>query len=467
MPSRLPESFRFMGSVPHEIAAAWQPLTPATSGMMYRHTGTMPSDMSVSITPSLWPDEISNGVFVQWCLHRATTSLNLGQWSGPGNPGGAYTFGDPTASFFTIAPIGPLSWELTTASGVDTEAVREILVEAAQRAAEHDTGQDVVYQREMTSSFALDQNTSLNFFRILGDQRYIAGPRRLSDRVILDFEDAAPQQTASKLEPPTPPLFVPDLRIRATIFVPGPAAGSLARDTASAIFETVAAICAFALGRPVDDPNLAHFPLSDLDAASHRGRQSDPSILTLARDSVSLDIFGDLAALGGPEALVRARNTFITLHESQRQRNPDISVMLDISAIEALLSPSTQHPWRKERVTRRFREGVLGLCLDAVDEILIHPNLETAFGYRKRGGRERQRREIVDHIYDLRSLPTHTGIGPSGFSFMMIGGDHGLRLALLSDLTRAALLAYLQAPRSSLVGHPSCVVGSPNAGTEE
>jgi hypothetical protein len=425
----------------------------------------MPSDVSVSITPSAWPDEVINGIFVQWCLYRATTSIGLGQWGGPDDQSGAYTFGVQTASFFTISPTGPLSWELTAASGVDVEAVREILAEAAQRAAEHDSGQDLVYQCHMTSSFDLDQNASLNFFRILGDQRYIAGSRRLADRVLLDFEEASVQQTASGSEPAASPLIVPNLRITVTIFVPGPAAGSFACDMAAVMFETVGAICAFALGRPVDDPSLAHFPLRDDDAARLRARQRDPSILTLARDSVSLDIFGELVALGGPETLMRARNAFITLHESQRQRNSDISVMLNISAIEALISPSVQHPWRKEKVTRRFREGVLGLCLGAVDELLVHQNMEAAFNFRKRGSQDRRRKEIIDHIYDLRSLPTHTGIGPSGLSFMAMGGNQALRLALLSDLTRAALLSYLQAPRSSLVGHPSCVFGSAKAET--
>jgi hypothetical protein len=90
--------------------------------------------------------------------------------------------------------------------------------------------------------------------------------------------------------------------------------------------------------------------------------------------------------------------------------------------------------------------------------------MEAALGYRRKGSHERQRKEVVDHIYDLRSLPTHGGVGPSGFSFPAIGCNRGLRLALLSNLTRAALLAYLQAPRSSLVGHPSCVVGSSGEG---
>src|SRR5207248_2570011 len=124
-------------------------------------------------------------------------------------------------------------------------------------------------------------------------------------------------------------------------------------------------------------------------------------------------------------------------------------------AIEALITPGRQCKWRKEQVTKRFREAVLILCKQAVDALLAHQNLEEALGFSKRGTVDRQRRALVDHIYDLRSLPTHTGIGPRNISIHTFGAERGIRVALLSDLARAALLAYLQAPMSFLTGHPA------------
>jgi hypothetical protein len=142
------------------------------------------------------------------------------------------------------------------------------------------------------------------------------------------------------------------------------------------------------------------------------------------------------------------------MHEAQRQNNADAATMLYVAAIEALISPVTQLEWRKESVTRRFREGVLSLCADAVDDLLAHDNVEQAFHFRKQGRNKWQRRQLVDHIYDLRSVPTHTGVSPTQVGMMQLIGDSSMRVALLSDLARSALHGYLQGPCSFLAGHP-------------
>jgi len=289
---------------------------------------------------------------------------------------------------------------------------------------------------------------ALNMFRVLGDQVPIVGPRRLSDVALLDFTQDPPPESGQT-------LFVPDTKIIVTLFAPGPAAGPLVGNAVCATFETVAAICAVALGRPVAYSSLAHFPVPTELAESQWARRHDPAIRGLARDFVSLDIFAELAALGGPDAVIRARNACITIHEAQRQANADIATMLYVCAIEALITPGRQCKWRKEQVTKRFREAVLILCKEAVDDLLAHRNLEEALGFSKRGNVDRQRRALVDHIYDLRSLPTHTGVGPRNISIQTFGAERSIRVALLSDLARAALLSYIQAPMSFLTGHPA------------
>jgi hypothetical protein len=81
--------------------------------------------------------------------------------------------------------------------------------------------------------------------------------------------------------------------------------------------------------------------------------------------------------------------------------------------------------------------------------------VEQAFDYKRRGGIEARRRQLLDRVYELRSNPTHSGIGLSGVGMMSMLAEPGrLRVALLSDLARGALLSFLQAPRSSLIGHP-------------
>ena len=412
----------------------------------------------VSIATSNWPDEISNGVFIQWCLKLAEDDFHIPQWGGPNRSDGSFMFGAPNNDHFVIAPTGPRSWVLTKCVGMNSQEIAAVLATAAQRAGAQDTGQDLVYQVTVSSPVPdLGRpGFTLHMMRVLGDQRRITGSLRLADHVLLDFEEQASPETG-------PSLFPPTVDIKITTFVPGPAAADLANRTALAVFEIVSAICAFSLGRVVDTPFMVAFPLMHAEADVELSRRRDTTIRGLARDSVSLDIFRELVALGGPEALLRARNAFITLHEAQRQTNADVATMLYISAIEALITPGTQHDWRKDQVTRRFRDGVLSLCRDAVDAMLDHANVEEAFTFRKQGKIKWQRRQLVDRIYDLRSLPTHTGLSPSPRGGMMLmSSDHSMRVALLSDLTRAAILGYLQGPRTFLTGYPALLsAGSP------
>ena len=406
--------------------------------------------MTITTSGSNWPPEVANGVFVQWCIHLSVSELGLTQWSGPNKANGSIIFSNPAEGLsFTITPSGQVSWKVTEIVGIDSEKTKQVVTLAAAKTRVNDSGADLVYQVEMDCrNPPLSADMVRNMFRVMGDQVPIVGARRLSDLALLDF-------TQEPLPEPGRTLFVPATKITVTLFAPGPAQGPLASNVAQATFETVAAICAVALGRPIDYPALACFPRSMGVAKPQRARRYDTVIRGLARDSISLDIFGELAALGGADAVIRARNAFITIHEAQHQANADIATMLYVCAIEALITPGRQCKWRKEQVTKRFREAVLTLCEAAVDRLLAHQNLEAALGFSKHGNIDRQRRALVDHIYDLRSLPTHTGVGPRNTSIHAFGDERSIRVALLSDLTRAALLAYIQAPLSFLTGHPA------------
>ena len=106
-------------------------------------------------------------------------------------------------------------------------------------------------------------------------------------------------------------------------------------------------------------------------------------------------------------------------------------------------------------MTKRFADAVIDLCPDAVDQLLAHPNVEQAFAYTPKGGEIRRRRGLLERIYETRSLPTHAGPGLSAMGFAALASPDTMRIALLSDLVRSAVLSYMQAPRSSLIGHPA------------
>jgi len=206
------------------------------------------------------------------------------------------------------------------------------------------------------------------------------------------------------------------------------------------------------VGRAVDVP-LVIFPAEPQETAAAQALRYDNSILGLARDHVSLDVFDEFMALGDQDGFMRVRGALLSYHAALQQANPDVALMLLVTSLEALIVP--RPVWRKEKATKRFIEAIGELCPDVVGDVVNHANVEQAFGYRRRGGIEARRRQLLDRIYDLRSNPTHSGIRLSGVGMLSILADPGrMRVALLSDLARGALLRFLQAPRSSLIGHP-------------
>lgn len=199
----------------------------------------------------------------------------------------------PEERSLTITPSGPLSWKVTEIVGIDPQKVKAVVSAAAIRTRANDSGEDLVYRAMMEChNPPISTGMMLNMFRVMGDQVRITGAWRLFDVVLIDFSEDPPSQPGQIFLPP-------DVKITATLFVPGPAPGPMARKVANATFEIVSAICALALGRPVEITSLAHFPVSPEIAEQQRARRYDASILGLTRNSVSLDIFGELMALGG------------------------------------------------------------------------------------------------------------------------------------------------------------------------
>jgi hypothetical protein len=227
---------------------------------------------------------------------------------------------------------------------------------------------------------------------MLGDQVYTDGRRRLGSQILLEFIPEPPEN------PSAPLLFTPPTDIRVTLFIPGPVASDLTRQTAAGALETVAAICALALGKPLEVP-MAMFPASDEDAEAARALRRDANILNLARNSISLDIFNEFAALGGWDGVARARGALLSYHAALQQSSPDVAMMLLVSSIEALIVPRPE--WRKDKATKRFIEAVDALCPDVVERLINHPNVEQAFSYTKKGGAGARHRQLLNKIMNF------------------------------------------------------------------
>lgn len=375
--------------------------------------------------------------------------MSLTQHGSGSTAGGnkTFSFGDPTKTNFVLEHSRNGSWSLKSNQEVAEKDIETIIADALDRVSSGDLSGNVVYQTTLKSrAFSISPESMLQFARLLGDQVTITGRRRLSDRVLLEFSPEPPKDPAALQ------LFALQTEIKVTIFVPGPIASDLTQKIAAGMAEITGAICALALGCVVEVP-MSIFPTKPDDVDAAKALRYDISVLGLARDGVSLDVFGEFSVLGGADVIMRIRGALLSYHAAIQQAVPDVATILLVSSLEALITP--RQAWRKDKATKRFIEAIEELCPDVVDELVNHANVQQAFDYRQKGGIRARRRQLLDQIYTLRSDPSHSGIGLSGAGMLSMFVESGsMRIALLSDLVRGALLRFLQAPRSSLIGHP-------------
>jgi len=396
-----------------------------------------------------FPGDVEELLFASRVQFFGHERLGLQQYGHGGTIGidAAYNFGSPVEKYFSLKRSGSGEWALSDVKDIAEPDIQEIVAEACARLAAGDFGAGVIYQTTLRSlGFTITHASMSNFMRMLGDQVFITGQRRLGREVLLEFNPEQPEN------PSIPQLFTPAVEIKVMLFLPGPIASDLTQRVAAGVTEFVAAICAFALGKPVE-LSMTIFPAQEEEIAKANALRLDSSILNLARNHVSLDNFNEFAALGDLDGINRVRGALLSYHAALQQASPDVAMMLLVSSMEALIVPRPE--WRKEKATKRFIEGIDALCHSVVEQLVNHPNVERAFSYVKRGGPRARHRQLLDTIYALRSIPTHSGISPTGGAIMsMLDSPGSLKVALLSDLARGAILSFLQAPWSSLIGHP-------------
>lgn len=279
----------------------------------------------------------------------------------------------------------------------------------------------------------------------LGNQTRIDGWRRLGGGVLLEFTEA-PDDADGKAG-----LLAPRATVRVHVAAPGPTPGHFASHIAHAVVEIVGSICTFALGRPVSLPHVV-FPAEQEQSELAAERRADTTVLTLARKGVPLDIMGWAARPGGFPVFERLRSALLTYDAAVRQEHDAVACILYVAAAECLTTPAPS--WRTDKLTKRFREFYDELMPDALDEIVRHGNFEEAIGVR-RGNRTPRalRREALERIYSFRSGRLHEGLDPS---YRGLAADPvvNVRRGLFSDFAEAAILGFIQAPRSSIIGHP-------------
>lgn len=347
-----------------------------------------------------------------------------------------------------------VSWVVSCDREIDQDVALRIVEQAASEARAGNAGGRICYHTELvTSDLNFTVQFGAQFLRALGDHVVIEGWRRLSDRAWLEF---------SLLEPPvgTTPL-IPRTKVSVYIWAPGLKRGPLSDRIANSALESTRLICALALGMPLDTPT-AIFPAKGEELGRAQEIAGNESIPTLARRSVSLDIFGQLPYIGGAEAVRKVRTSLVSFDAAIRQDNTDVATILHVSGMEALAVPDA--PWRKERVATRFQRAVRTLCPQTLDTLLAHENAVPLFQFNAKGGLNKRRQRFLDRIYELRSTPVHSGPSVAPAFMGAIAQPGAGRLAFLSELHWNMILGYLLTPMSFLVGHPKISPG--NAGPE-
>jgi hypothetical protein len=368
-----------------------------------------------------------------------------------GTSGQAFTIGAPndfhvTAQFVETPPF----LKFVASDPARQNAIDQLVPMAVAKVEGGDFGSGVWYSTELHEiQFTLASSSWVgSLFQRLGNQTRMVGWRRLGPSILLEFTEVPDQDGEGKQR-----LLAPPAVVHVHIAAPGPTPGHFSSHVAHGVVETVAAICTFALGRPVSLPPTL-FPSKDEALAALTERRADHGILTLARKHVGLDIFGPLALPGGLELFRRARSALITYDAAVQQQRDSVACILYVVAAECLTTPNTE--WRHSKLTKRFIEFFDELMPDQLDTIVAHGNFEDAFALRRGTRTPRSlRRALLDRIYDYRSGRLHEGLTPS-YQGLAMGSDmrNEVRRGLFADFAEGAILRYLAAPRASLVGHP-------------
>lgn len=288
----------------------------------------------------------------------------------------------------------------------------------------------------------------------LGTQQRIIGWRRLGGAIMLEFKEEGASEGAQ--------LFAPRALVDVHVSIQAPLIGFLCEFVLGQLVDVLTAICGFALGRPVNAPP-ALFPVTDVDAALTAAQRDDRTIGTLARKGIALDVVSINSIVGGPAIAARIQGSLLAFDAAMRQQRAAVANLLYVVAAESLTVPAPV--WRSQRVSARFVDFYLREIAPDLDAIIAHDSFEESFGIRKGDkAQESLRKRLLVRLYGVRSARVHEGLPADYRGLGVLQPAIPMERALVHDFAEAAILSYLRAPRSSLIGHPR-LYPPPNTGT--
>ena len=338
----------------------------------------------------------------------------------------------------------------------DRQAVREIVAEAWRNTQALNLGPGLWYRTQFSSEVnLLGPLGQLHFIRLMSEhpRRRVTGPIRFSNSVLFEFD-----QKATDPSPITPPNFTVDVTLRA----PGPGPGPFTQMSVLEQATFIRSILAYSTAASIQHPDgWMSFPAKQDAIESAQRHLADSTVGEITVDGIVLAprIFGDFASMaqqtGNFELIRRLQGSLYSYEQALHQDSEYIALILLVTAIEALTVPNV-HGWNEKRLVARFSSFVQQAAPDAVQEIMSHGNFKQAFGSYT------SRRRFLSEVYGHRSRPLHTGFVANRVLGMPgnFAGEGGIRVALVSELCRACIKSFLEAPFSSLIGHPKIAPGS-------
>jgi len=369
-------------------------------------------------------------LFIDWFWHLLSQKHGIQQ---TGYAGDAWTFSVQGSCVYKILhnrSNGEVMLDVPESVFPDAE---QVAMEAARRASAVDVGDPTWWVTGFESKGNLDESSQLHMMRSVGQHKQFPGKWKLGNDAVVSFNEREFNHLP----------VLPKQEVKIVFRSNGPGHGPFGHAAACKNATLIRATLSFVTGTPLEGlPGI--FP-----AKAQEREEAERELEAGALPEIhllGLHVWPAIARLlAGREAFDRVLGALLAYEHALTQKSGNASLVFFVTAIEALIVPNTV--WSKERVTKRFCEFLVTACPETLREVLAHANFREAFGEIEKP------KEFVEKLYQLRSRPIHTGhLGM--FRDILNADPDSVRVALVGDVTRDAILAFLRQPFSSLWGHP-------------
>jgi hypothetical protein len=388
-------------------------------------------------TSLMLPDDASARLWADWVLRLLDERYGVTQQSNGEGKNWNATLANGAVIQFRVTETGECEIEAPQEYTADANAIAE---DAHRRTLALDYGSGAWWRASFSTDMGLSGVTSLHFMRIMSEHnaRRYQGHWRFGGEALLSFDQAEKGAT---------PVVIPKFDVRMLFRVPAPGHGPHSISIAEELATFLRAATAFASAAPLQIA-APIFPADDQEQAEAQAQVPNAPELPAEGQPLWAQLMSLVPDPGQLESLRRAQGAMFAYEQAITQESEYVTLALLVSALEALNVPNAT--WQMERVSARFISFCLQLCPDAIDVVMNHANFAQAFdGYSSA-------KRFLRTLYGLRSKPLHTGFLQHRVSRLpAMGGDAGIRVALVSEVVRAAVVVFMRKPFSSLVGHPT------------